>query len=119
MKQIWIFLSLVLLAGCNPGPRPVDKFPAWLQGVWVAINSDKYHTMVVDDSKLGFAASTPDLPEPLPVKSIEQISRIELLVTPVQTEWKYRFRKSDDFADVYDIRLEDQKEFFHARFKRK
>lgn len=85
----------------------------------MAINPDEYHTMVVSDTKLGFAASTSVLPESVSVKSIEQISRTELLVTPAHPGWKYRFVKSEDFADVYDIRLEDQKEFFHARFKRK
>lgn len=119
MKKSWIILLLVLFAGCNRGPKPVDGFPTWLQGAWVAINSDEYHTMVVSDSKLGFAASTPELPESVPVKSIEQISSIELVVTPAQTGWKYRFMKSDEFIDVYDIRLKDQREFFHARFKRK
>ena len=84
----------------------------------MAINSDAYHTMVAEDGKLGFAASTSDLPDPIPVKSIERISSTELIVIPVQTGWNYRIKRSQDFVDVYDIRIEDHKEFFRARFKR-
>ena len=119
MNRIGIALMMILMAGCHQPLRSQDRFPEWLQGSWVAINSDEYHTMNIRDDALGFASRTTDLPEPIPVKSIERTSETAIVVTPNEQGWKYRFEKNQEFADVYDIRLEDQEEFFHSRFKRK
>ena len=119
MKQHLALLALLILAGCHRGPKELTHFPAWLEGEWVAVLSDEYHTMVIRENMLGFASRTSVLPEPTAVAAIEQTAKYEVWVTPNYDGWKHRFTKSnDDSILAYDIRLEDGKELSRAKYRR-
>ena len=51
--------------------------------------------------------------------TIIQTESGDIIASLLKSDWRYRFKRNEDFIDVFSIRPEDNREFSEGRYSRK